>query len=209
MAHATTTASKPNFRTNKDQQVNFFGHGVHTVKYMGKCPVSGIRCYDMPGSPYPDHDYVMLEAAQYGMTGPDFMISYLASNDSAQCAKGLELAKKTWFPGPDMVGEVTKVVVRAATYFDKVNGNPYFKATVYANGQKVLVMPRQYGGGKDQIAHEAANELHKAGYITLEQYSSGASESANRWADRNGASFGVQLYAATYREFYNLGIYAE
>lgn len=201
-----TIPTRPNFRKNADQLVNFFGHGEQIVKFMGTCPVSGIRMYAMPGCPFPDHDYTTLEAKDYGMSGPDFVYSWLASNDGKQAATALEMARKTWFAGPGMIGKVTAVSVKAATYFDKPNGNPYFRADVYANGVKVLALPRQYGNDS-QIGHEAANELHKAGYIQLEQYGNGSAEGPQRWADRNGATFTVSIYKATYKEFYNLGIY--
>ena len=97
-ASTIKVATKPNFRTNKPQLVDFFGHGLYTVKFVGTCPVSGIRMYDMPGSPYPDHDYVQLVAADYGMSGPDLTISYLASNDSKQYHTALAMAMKTWEP---------------------------------------------------------------------------------------------------------------
>ena len=202
----TTTPTRPNFRKNADQLVNFFGHGEQIVKFMGTCPVSGIRMYAMPSSPFPDHDYTTLEAKDYGMSGPDFFLSYLASNDGKQAAQALEMARKTWLPSANGFGPVTAVVVRAVTYFDKPNGNPYFRADVYANGQKVLTLPRQYGS-VTQPQYEALTELAKAGFIDILHYSSGAHEGPQAWAHRNGATFAVHLYKASHKEFYNLGTY--
>jgi hypothetical protein len=207
----TTTAQAvremPNFRTNKDQVVNFFGHGEYIVKYIGKCPVSGIRMYDMPGAAAPDHDYTTLEAAEYDMSGPDFVYSWLASNDAKLAAKALELAKKTWFPLPATVGPVKQVIVQGVTWFDKVNGNHYFRATVYANGQRVLELPSQYGS-PDSIKNEALNELDKAGFIEIVRHKNFHHEYSSDWAARTGAAFEVKHYAASYDEYKQRGRYA-
>jgi len=98
MTNATTTAvrTEPDFTTDKDQLIEFWGHGIHNVKFMGVCPVSEVRMYDMPGSPYPDHDYVYLEAQDFDCEGPDFIYSYLASNDSELYRKAVTLAKAFW-----------------------------------------------------------------------------------------------------------------
>lgn len=93
---AAQIPTEPNFETDEDQLVDFFGHGVHNVKFMGVCPISGIRMYDMPGCPYPDHDFVALEAAEYDLEGPDFIYAWLASNDGEQSRKALEMAKAMW-----------------------------------------------------------------------------------------------------------------
>lgn len=100
---ANTTAkvaTEPNFKTDQDQLVDFFGHGIHTVKYLGKCPVSGIRMYDMPGCPYPDHDYATLVAEEYGYEGADFIYSWVASNTSEMYKRALALAKAQWTGKP-------------------------------------------------------------------------------------------------------------
>jgi hypothetical protein len=203
----TTTTARPNFRINADQLINFFGHGEYLVKYLGKCPITGTRLYDLPDFAHPEYQPYILRAAEHDMSGPDFMYSWMAYQGDAKArATALEMARKTWLPSAAGFGPVTAVVVRAATYFDKPNGNPYFKAEVYANGQKVLTLPRQYGQ-ESQIKHDAVNELHKAGFIELEQYANGSSEGALRWADRTGTAFEVRIYKATHKEFYNLGNY--
>lgn len=199
-------ANMPNFRLNSPQLVDFFGHGLYNVKYLGKCPVSGIRMYEMPGSPYPGHDYTDLAAAEYGMTGPDFRIAYLASNDSAMYHRALAMAQKTWFPSPATVGPVTAVQVNAVTYFDKANGNPYFRATAYCNDIKVLEMPRQYDN-PNNIQHTALAALEKAGFIEVIHGVNGR-EMPDTWATRNGATFNVRHHAVSHKEFYQLGEYA-
>lgn len=203
----TTTATRPNFRTNADQVVSFHGHELHTVKYLGKCPVSGVRLYDMPESSFLEHTPKTFVAAEYDMSGPDMLASWLECNNSSKVYEAaLSLAKKNWLPLPASVGPVTKVRVSASVYFDKANGNPYFQAEVYANGVKVAVLPRQYGNDS-QIKYEAFDTLDKAGFITLEKFGNGSNEGPQRWADRTGNTFTASIYKATYNEFYNRGNY--
>ena len=206
----TTTAAnlptRPNFRKNGTQVVRPYGEPM-TVTYVGRCPVSGVRLYDFPGAGWLENSIETFVAAEYDMTGPDFYASWLECNNSSKLTeRALEMAKATWLPSAAGFGPIKAVAVRAATYFDKPNGNSYFKAEVYADGIKVLTLPRQYGQDS-QIPCDAANELHKAGFIELEQYRNGSHEGPLRWAERTGATLTVHIYKASYREFYNLGNY--
>lgn len=93
------TNTAPNFRKNADQLINFFGHGDYLVKYLGKCPITGTRLYDLPDFAHPEHQPYVLRAAEYDMNGPDFMYSWMAyQGDGKARAKAIEMARKTWAP---------------------------------------------------------------------------------------------------------------
>lgn len=96
--HATTTTrTTPDFTTDEPQLVHFWGHEApYEVKFLGLCPVSNRRMYDMPGFPFPDFDTYNFVAEEYGATGPDFFISWLASQNRNTYATGLALARKQW-----------------------------------------------------------------------------------------------------------------
>jgi predicted RNA methylase len=99
MSTLTTTANianEPNFKTDADQLVDFYGHGLYTVKFLGICPVLGSRLYDMPGFPFPDNAPDFMEAANYDCEGPDFMVSWMATNDGDTYRKAVKLAKAFW-----------------------------------------------------------------------------------------------------------------
>ena len=183
----TTTANlptRPNFRKNGDQLINFFGHGVHTVKYMGKCPVSGIRMYDMPGSPFPNNDYTTLRATEYDMSGPDLLISYLASNDSAMYHRAMKLAKSAWLPGPAKVGATKFLRILGLRWFDRANGNTYFSAVAIVNGEIVVRTDFEYGYDS-QYADSTARKLAKLGFLPgLQDMESGAG-----YCHRNGITY--------------------
>jgi len=198
MSTATTTApavrDTPNFRTNADQLVNFFGHGEYLVKYLGKCPINGARLYDMPGAAFPDHMPATLVAAEYDMTGPDFQYSWLASNDSKQYNQALELAKEGWLPGPAQVGPTASVVIRGTRWFDKMYGNTYFSAVGIVNGIVVARIEYRYGYG-DQYMHEMTDKLEKLGFLpNREAYGKGVREALWNYAQRTGIT---QSYSAT------------
>ena len=83
--------------------------------------------------------------------------------------------------------QVARISIEAITYFDKTNGNPYFSARIRVTGEapQEMCMPFQYGN-PDQIVSDALTELHKAGTINRQQYSSGASESPQDFSSRTG-----------------------
>ena len=88
-------------RTHKDQNVN-----GSTVKFIGKCPVTGINLYESnelgncsndPRGPLGKHAVTWFIASEYGMIGPDMAASWIAcNNDERTYRKALELAKKEW-----------------------------------------------------------------------------------------------------------------
>lgn len=189
---ATTPAVRetPNFRTNADQLVNFFGHGEYLVKYLGKCPVSDIRLYDMPGAAFPDHAPTTLVAAEYDMTGPDLVYSWLASNDSKQYHQALALAKESWMPGPAQVGPITSIHINGRRWFDRVNGNTYFSATGIVNGVVVATIEYRYGYS-NQYEYEMADKLAKLGFMPgrIEFGKGRPSEQPWNYAERTGCKY--------------------
>lgn len=128
----------PNFRINADQVIDFTSDRGYIVKYLGKCPVLGTRLYDMPGDTFLEHQPVTFIAAEHDMTGPDFLASWLACNNSEQVyEKALALAKTSWLPGPAMVGETKLVRMTAKRWFDLVKLHTYFTAVAVVNGEIV------------------------------------------------------------------------
>jgi len=95
-------ASKINFRINADQVVNLPFDGEQTVKYVGKCPVPGVRLYESTGSndprgPLGVHAVTEFVAEEYGMVGPTLAASWVAcNNDRENYERALEIAKKNW-----------------------------------------------------------------------------------------------------------------
>lgn len=64
--------------------------------------------------------------------------------------------------------KVKTIDIQAKEWFDRINGNSYFSATVTINfgmkGEKSFDLPFQYGYS-DQYIQEATNELNKLGII--------------------------------------------
>lgn len=57
--------------------------------------------------------------------------------------------------------------VEGREWFDKINGNSYFSARVWVDGEMVGVLPFQYGYG-DQYQYEAQRWLIEEGYLSEE-----------------------------------------
>ncbi len=57
--------------------------------------------------------------------------------------------------------------IEAREWFDKVNGNSYFSARVWIDGEVVGVLPFQYGYG-NQFEYEAQKWLLSEGYLPQE-----------------------------------------
>ena len=75
--------------------------------------------------------------------------------------------------------EVKTIDINAKEWFDRINGNSYFSASICVNfgmpDQTSTFLPFQYGYGSHYV-DMAAKELDKLGYITLEKYNNGGSE---------------------------------
>lgn len=74
---------------------------------------------------------------------------------------------------------------------DRVNGNTYHSARVFADGRLVHVEPFQYGYGSQyewSAFHGMADKLAAAG-MPLERYGNGNLESAWTWAQRHGIDY--------------------
>ena len=57
------------------------------------------------------------------------------------------------------------LVILAKEWFDRVNGNSYFSATIHVDDKEPIILPFQYGYG-EQYLHEAKNKLIELGYIS-------------------------------------------
>ncbi len=78
------------------------------------------------------------------------------------------------------------IQILAKEWFDKANGNSYFSAEVFADNEKVLTLPFQYGYGSHYI-DEASAEMGKAGYLPgLQYYSNGSKEALWQYCNRKG-----------------------
>lgn len=62
--------------------------------------------------------------------------------------------------------------IEGREWFDKVNGNSYFSARVWVDGEIVGVLPFQYGYG-NQYEYEAQKWLLSEGYLPQEGKSNG------------------------------------
>lgn len=88
--------TKPNFRTSTDQTVDFPKHGPSLVTFLGKCPLTGTRLYDLPQTTFREHQAMRFKAADFGLTGPDFIASAAACVDP-DSRKIIEvMAKAAW-----------------------------------------------------------------------------------------------------------------
>ena len=65
--------------------------------------------------------------------------------------------------------------IHAKEWFDKANGNSYFSARIYIDGDQVTVLPFQYGYGDHYI--DMANQwLAENGYTENGQHENGSRE---------------------------------
>jgi hypothetical protein len=85
--------------------------------------------------------------------------------------------------------ELKTIDINAKEWFDKANGNSYFSANICLNygmpDQENIYLPYQYGYG-NHYEYEAAVELDKLGYISLEKYNNGSCEALWQYCDRKG-----------------------
>ena len=76
--------------------------GRDNYKYVGKCPVTGVRLYvgdngNDPRGILGIHAVTEFVASEYDMTGPTINASWIAcNNDRKIYEKALEMAKKNW-----------------------------------------------------------------------------------------------------------------
>lgn len=95
-----TTKNTIDFRRNGEQTYGAIEPA--TAKYIGKCPVTGIRLYVSSGSndprgPLGIHAVEWFIASEYGMSGPDMAAAWIACNDDRRTyERALEMAKKHW-----------------------------------------------------------------------------------------------------------------
>ena len=59
------------------------------------------------------------------------------------------------------------VYIHGKGWFDKVNGNSYFSARVYVDGEEVARLPFQYGYS-DQYKQEGRKALKELGYLSTD-----------------------------------------
>ena len=57
--------------------------------------------------------------------------------------------------------------IEGREWFDKVNGNSYFSARIWVDGEQVAILPFQYGYGS-QFEYEAQKKLLELGWLPQE-----------------------------------------
>ena len=80
--------------------------------------------------------------------------------------------------------------IQAKEWFDRVNGNSYFSATVTVNykldDERTIYLPFQYGYGSHYV-DQAARALDEAGLLPgLIHHDNGSTEGISRYCDRRG-----------------------
>lgn len=73
----------------------------------------------------------------------------------------------------------SSITVIGRRWFDRVNGNTYFTASILVDGKQVHSLPRQYGHGNHYLT-VATEWLEKEGYIKREHRSEPLWQVANR-----------------------------
>lgn len=100
--------------------------------------------------------------------------------------------------------KVKSITILGRKWRDKVNGNTYHSARVFADGKLVAVVPFQYGYGR-QFEWNAAIELDKALIFTGKKRLQ-KNESPWRWIkDRLGCAYLVDCTECTKRECVEFG----
>lgn len=84
--------------------------------------------------------------------------------------------------------KVKTIDINCLSWFDRINGNSYFAATVIVNYQmkteQRFILPFQYGYG-DHYKSEAAKLLDEKRVIKLGSYSNGSKKSLWQYCDEN------------------------
>jgi len=81
------------------------------------------------------------------------------------------------------------ITIFGRRWFDKINGNTYFSAEIYVNGEMVHKIGYEYGYG-EQYKYEAFQWLDKENYVQLER-NERSCESPWRYCERKN----IQLIA--------------
>ena len=77
------------------------------------------------------------------------------------------------------------ITVIGRRWFERTNGNTYYSAEIYVDGQRVHKIPFAYGYG-DQYEWEAYEWLEENGRIELERYNNGGREAPWVYCERVG-----------------------
>jgi hypothetical protein len=97
------------------------------------------------------------------------------------------------------------VFIEAREWFDKVNGNSYFSARIWVDGEVVGVLPFQYGYG-NQHEYEAQRWLISEGYLLQE---SGRLRGLWSLAEEAGFDYYSVKSFTTKREMFKPSTYAK
>lgn len=81
--------------------------------------------------------------------------------------------------------KIKSIQIIGKEWFDKINGNSYFSTRIYIDGEEIARCQFQYGYGS-QYEHESGLILDKLGYVKLEKYNNGMSQSLWRYCQENG-----------------------
>jgi len=87
---------------------------------------------------------------------------------------------------------------------DKVNGNSYFSARAYVDGELVAVLPFQYGYG-DHYVDVAWQVITKRLGLDVEHYQNGGMERMWQWCQERNIDYSSIKHTALKREVVKFG----
>lgn len=94
--------------------------------------------------------------------------------------------------------------IEGLEWFDKVNGNSYFSARGYMDGDLVAVLPFQYGYGDhyiDQTWRTIAEKLN----LTVEEYPNGGIQPMWHWCNEHTIAHSAIIHSGLKREVVKFG----
>ena len=94
--------------------------------------------------------------------------------------------------------KVKNIRVEAREWFDKVNGNSYFSARAYVNGELVAIAPFQYGYGEYYL-QEISEILETKGYMPKDNWR------IARFCRENGIEFSTSIVTTLKRDVVAFG----
>lgn len=90
---------------------------------------------------------------------------------------------------PHKLKPINSIAIHAREWFDRINGNSYFSATIQVDGELVASLPFQYGYG-DHYIDMACALLHKKQIINTPRQSNGTRKPLYVYCEENS----INLY---------------
>lgn len=97
------------------------------------------------------------------------IVAYLPPVDYCRREVGRDQALHLIEKGKTMDKKIERsLFIEGREWYDKINGNSYFSARIWVDGEVVGVLPFQYGYG-DQYQYEAGRWLVEEGYLPKDE----------------------------------------